>query len=505
MFWHLFSLQGPAAVGQWGDAGQPYPYVTVSDVWAGRNMRVRLRTHGRKKSSLIQMGTTLEVKRGNNWMTEWPAAVAIPSFGPITAGATVTAVKPDNATIEVLPETSGGLVKSITAGNATRLKLDAVTFTGPGNEYIAVRQDASGLAYTTLGPHWTKTNSYPALYVSGSKVRASVGFTVERERFAETVVVKGVASSGSTSFTLWATSTIPANATNWGVTTTADTALASNKVDFFNKMKIKWSYAAFNTTDFQPVGTSENQVYVTLRTPVTTELRHTIAHLACSTPGATDDDTAVANTWAKFSTGSGPAGVTTWDGKLLYYYKAGFPSLAASLTAGSLLENTNLNGQCGAFKQLLGYAWLANGVSAWTNIEVLSPEGSGGYFLVKHWSFGATNDDNPEYPWLLTFANGRPDLVPTGNVGGTVANTSALPGQNSPVPAANVFNNHQLNLYGTNYFDPSYGKVFLSEADFESNAVAGHGIPLNSGAQTNLVLRIWPTGFKSNIVEFVPR
>ena len=108
----------------------------------------------------------------------------------------------------------------------------------------------------------------------------------------------------------------------------------------------------------------------------------TYVALAAGSGGATNPATALANTWAQFSTGSGPANVQTWDRRSMNCYSAGFTSCAlnASYVVQNLIGPTTPpsppmiapynSAQCGAFALLLESALAMNGIhSNWTQIQ----------------------------------------------------------------------------------------------------------------------------------------
>jgi hypothetical protein len=173
------------------------------------------------------------------------------------------------------------------------LDLRAVTF----HTVWAVLQDNGSGPYPT--PHWTNDAhgqvvwSHPALYVSGDRVVTYTQFDVPgADPYANTfeLVVRGQAVAGGlTKFNLWATNQPLSR--HWTVTAVADAPLPADRVDFFNPLTIHWSYGVPGRAPFLPAGTSSNQVYVTLKPPITTNLFHTVVHLACANAvGQTDTE-----------------------------------------------------------------------------------------------------------------------------------------------------------------------------------------------------------------------
>jgi hypothetical protein len=412
------------------------------------------------------------------------------------------------------------LMPDRTLGVPTDDPIEVKRVKSTGVKYKDVLKDTDGQPYITVnGPeeyrwHWLKEgpnseninhdHSYPALYVSDSTMEAVVKLTRPPNGRALTFDIKGVTSGGNVSITLSSMGNVfAANSTTMEVTVVAQDELAEDTVSFFDK--IDWSYNETGSSGSGAGAGSSNKVYVTRHdTGGGVSLFHTTVHVACSKYGATTEAGVVAKTWEHFSTTAGgqtvPANVKTWDGNALYYYKDGVPSSEAKTTLGAMLQDPNRNGECGAFQQLLGDAWLVNGVSDWAKKKVLPAQGTG-FFLIGSWSFG-TPDAVPVYPYVLVFANGQSDFVPANNVSGTLTSTTGLAGQNSPTPADKVFTKHFINLYGTTYYDPSYGKVYSGEQSFETSVVTGHAIDYTEPGQTHLELRVRGSNSGLGIVSF---
>jgi hypothetical protein len=228
--------------------------------------------------------------------------------------------------------------------------------------------------------------------------------------------------------------------------------------------------------NYVDAGVSTNWVYVTWHEPSSKQsLYHTVVHLACSKTGGRDYDTVFENTWQHFTNVS----VKTWDGKTdLFYYKAGLTFSNATTGPGTLIMNTNHNGQCGAWANLFGLALWANGRALW-NLATITPPGDANYLVIKEWTFGTTNFNHPVFRWedeVTKSAGSDPEMVPLSGVTGPVAPADGVAGQNSPTPAEKIFTSHTVvkNARDNKYYDPSYGKVYTDAADFESQAIAGY-------------------------------
>jgi hypothetical protein len=168
----------------------------------------------------------------------------------------------------------------------------------------------------------------------------------------------------------------------------------------------------------------------------------TYVALAVGNGGAMTDTAAVVNTWAQFSTGSGPANVRTWDGRIMSYYTAPFGACATN--SANLVENLgpsgpSTSGQCGAFAFLLESALAVNGInSEWTTVGTLD----GSAMVIKNWGLSssptyATTPPTgfPQFIYKLILNTGDSavgmDPPPSGGFG-DLTNDMGVPGQNEP-------------------------------------------------------------------------
>ncbi|MCZ2155442.1 MAG: hypothetical protein LC114_16330, partial [Bryobacterales bacterium] len=232
----------------------------------------------------------------------------------------------------------------------------------------------------------------------------------------------------------------------------------------------------------------------------------TYVSLAVANGGATTVEGAFLNTWGKFSTGSGPANVTTWSGAPLAYYPPGKPFNSCTERADLLLTANSGNGQCNSFAMLFMAALAMNGIAVSKPGEIQSGAtvqqtgvcvNDNGWMLVKNWTFDATK----QYPYSLVFSSLRGEMLPPPlgqdvPVYGDLTNEEGKSGQNSstprtpplippPVPpntpSEKVFIAHyivRVTMPGVAgpYFDPSYGITYSDEAQFERDAVAGYAV-----------------------------
>jgi len=220
-------------------------------------------------------------------------------------------------------------------------------------------------------------------------------------------------------------------------------------VDYLNPLTINWKYTGGGTT-FYDAGASENPVYITLTNPATANMYRTVVHLACSNPGATTSNSAVANTWALFA---GPANVTTWDGVPLTYY--GTPD-GGNCTDTAMLLHTH-DGQCHAFASLLQDSIAANGIHV--PITRVNPPSSADAFGVKKLIFGGPSSTNtPPYVYL------------TSDLG---LSDPQLNGQNTAPPQAKLFIRHFIvhDTLNSRYCDPSYGTTASDNVAYSANSI----------------------------------
>jgi hypothetical protein len=340
-----------------------------------------------------------------------------------------------------------------------------------------IERDEGG-TYPT--PHWTATNSSPYLYRRSTLINATATFSVEPSSFVGSITIAGDGPN-ALDFT---NRTVSVSGGVAVYPATYSVGALTNHVDFWNQMEIDWLYGEGTNSPSNSAGMSANMVYVSLVAPAGTRY-HTVVHLACSVGGATNEPTAFTNTWSQLA---GPANVTTWDSKPLYYYRDGFGWDNSALNTAQLLLSANStnawagHGQCGSFANLLIDSLRINGISSdWVTAEATN----GDFFIVKDWGFSATPSysSEPNYKWRLTLvweaAAGYPGMVPApaGSVYGDLTKQATLIGQNTAPPSEEWFIRHFFVKYGGSYYDPSYGGTYSDENDFEDQAVEGYVVP----------------------------
>ena len=401
---------------------------------------IKLATGGKalsKRASLFGTPATVQSVVG-----PMPSSrIVVGELGPLSADGRRYDTLPDNATYDITPRLTGtdgtNFYTFTVAPVKERLEVTAVTFAGDAATY-PIKCDTNGLAYP--GAHWGSNvvthvvSNKPALYVSGSRVSASVSFAALGGGFNTNLVVRGVVSGGRTSFTLKGTNSAPGS-TNWSVPAViADTNLLADTVDFYNPMTVEWFYAVEGATSFLPAGVSTNQVYVSWKEPETADLFHTVVHVACSNAaGMTVESNIVAGVWEDFTDreihradGSGP--LEYW-GSFAKAHR--YDGLCLSL--GDLLKYSD--GKCGAWASFLVGAWAVHGISSAVHTEIRT-----------------------DYSLFLNM-NGKELVI-----------NESLPGQGDTEPLKR-FLNHGVVRYASAICDPSYGLRHQSELLWEDASV----------------------------------
>lgn len=292
----------------------------------------------------------------------------------------------------------------------------------------------------------------------------------------------------------------------------------------FDVMDIVWEVSD-GGTKFVEVDNSQHEVYITLNKPIDSKeteielgkpLFRSILNLATSGGIASNEVEAVKNTWKLFSNGEQPANVKGWDNrKFIYYPKGSLISKTCAISALQLITSKNGAANCRAFALLLMEALRANGIKKIKLVKVhanklISPAeltaGLAHGFLVNEWDF-LTGSFGAPYQWEFIM-NPFPCLMvpkselspnnpqidedkciidfpvePDGLRYGDLISLNGIPGQNSEKPSQKAFSEHYIvslkglsGLDGGQYYDPSYGKIFVDKLDFEKQAVAGYWV-----------------------------
>ncbi len=277
-----------------------------------------------------------------------------------------------------------------------------------------------------------------------------------------------------------------------------------NMTKRYQPLVFTWSISHDGTT--QDIGGSRHPLYITLEDPLPErDLFLTALDLGIGAGDAADSASALARTWASFE---GPANVRTWEGRPLFYYRPGEGFGDCAFSSETLLTQANSSGMCGAFAHLLRDALGVNGLAT-QFIDIT--ERNAELMLVKEWQFLVPTFSSP-YRWQLELvqeefqAIGMVPPKPDG-IYGRMKSLAGVAGQNTPTPSEKVFSSHTVvellapGLSGT-YYDPSYGKTFANEQDFQRTALAGFA--KRYGDDGHLEYRVRRAGSSVQVV-FTPR
>ena len=399
----------------------------------------------------------------------------------------------------------GAVVSACVSGSCkpVTLKLKEVSFL---NDFTVVRDRQSKFDPVT-DPVWKSTNAAAdngeVAYKRNSKLNVSAKFditpTITKPISGVTIQadVPGVGMIQKTNQTL--------NGTNYDFPATDSDNNMDTVTKIYDPLALTWKFGKDGTGSFTSAGSSQNKVYLTLDTPRAYANRAgglplTLLKMAIQNQGATDTATALQKTWQSFS---GPANITTWDNRKMYYYKAGVGFDFCALDYLQLIQTNPESGQCGSFAELLLGSLAVNGVQA--NWVIISPT-DGNKMIVKNWTFNAGSyPAAAQYKWRFDINAGDymvPDLP--GSIYGDLTNINGLAGQNSPRPSEKLFDRHFIVKAQGGYYDPSYGVTYTGAANFESSALEGYAEDFAEGSymsagKTYVILRARKVNATNNI------
>jgi hypothetical protein len=390
--------------------------------------------------------------------------------------------------------------------------------------------------------------SNPSAFAQGTTIAANVTFSLSFEPSAgiSNLRIEGAVSGlGTLSYFV---PSIPAGVSSIVVPVTASAALPTG-TRIYNPMTINWQYALSDTGNAPcsqvgclSAGSSASTVYVTMATPSVSymtvpwqqtnnilPLPLTVLGLAVNPGGAATPADAFKNTWNQFSNGLsplGPANVLRWNSTPLYYYESGVGFNSCATDPIGLLTSPLGSGQCGSFALLFMWALAANGISSkWVQITPAADS----LMLVENWQFsqtphfpsGANPADGPyagAYKWQLILQNDQGDGIsgmvtspPSGPAFGDLRSAAGVAGQNSMTPSEKAFGSHFIvevnnSLITTQgpYFDPSYGKTYANNCDFETQDIAGYASKLDADPSTGFTYHAKQSGSPSCSIVFAP-
>lgn len=343
-------------------------------------------------------------------------------------------------------------------------QLFSVSFEGNNaNEYIEVKSDLDGSAYSI--PHYVASSNTrsPVGYVRNTKPKVTARFTFNCNKPPQQILVRGDVDGQ--------TGVYPQKTVSTGLVieypaTVAATALP-NTVRYFPQYKIDWKVSFNGGSTWLDAGSSVNPLYVTLAFPLaeipapTDYLWYqTLLHIGCEKgSGATDIATLLTGVWNYVKNRS----VTrAHDNAALQYYGSW---ACTNTTTGALIKYKD--GQCGAWTKFLLDILKIQGFQETGNYWIITPiYGSTGEFgfYVKTWAFAPTGTSGiPDFPFLNRWGSSTfPYNLPNGPynwISPEVTETAPSPGQNQPSPLSR-FNNHQFAKILGEYYDPAYGENY---------------------------------------------
>ncbi len=397
---------------------------------------------------------------------------------------------------EILPNGTGGG----TGEDQLPLALKSVTYSG--SSYFPVIADPGTPDFPADPPQWLDNNldgdtndpgdrAIPVAFVRNSQMSISATFVSNPASFPTgTGWVRATGPDGlnvpETSFSVTGTSA--------SISATAVAQAFGNAVNYYGDYSLSWEYSSDNRATWTPLGSSANELFVTLAQSVTTTY-HTLIYLSTvSSVGATTDAEVLADTWQQFT----GRNVHTRSGDQLYYYKD-WKIEGSVADAAKLIEVKD--GPCYAWvKFFLGsLATHGNGMWSTDNYVLIKPKpinppgtiGPHG-FIIENWDFRepgrnvdpATKDAYPYYNSLFVDAQGVTQFDPRTYDAATqewsykwgdnadVTDSAGVYGQGTTNPRSE-FTDHVVAKIGGRYYDPSYGRSFDSLPLWENSSVAG--------------------------------
>lgn len=256
-----------------------------------------------------------------------------------------------------------------------------------------------------------------------------------------------------------------------------------NKISIRN-LNIDWFLKIGENSDWIFIGASKHQIFVVFNKPPT-NIQTRVEHLyfICSKAnGASNEKEIVDIIWAVFA------------GRALHlrmfrpseeaipftYYRTARSGYTGGIIDGEPVVLASgkkiIDGQCGAFTDLLSRALLAQGIKHYF-ITVEPKEGSG--FLVNDWNF-LKQTSTGTYPYLNIFKSASKNPRSEGNIYNNwvsgkplaISDSPGIKGQNIENPYSD-FENHFLLKIGAEYFDPSYGTRHKAIEDWAKASIAG--------------------------------
>jgi hypothetical protein len=355
-----------------------------------------------------------------------------------------------------------------------------------------VCEDRSGSVIPLPAIQWVRqqnpspqgTEGDPVVYTRSlpndqRKIKAQLRFKVNGilPQSITGVTIRG--QGGGFTFESTTALTIPAGAEYTDVINVESVEFLPDKTRYDERLVIEWSYALPGTTEFCSAGKSINAFHVLLGKPKNVVYK-TLLKLGESN-GQSTQAAVLGTIWNRFA---GPADVTTWDQRPLYYYREGVDTFTCAVTsARALMTAENGCGQCGGWTRLLQTSLGLHGIdSNWIGIGTVAPAFE---MLVNNFEFNDATpphfDGDPqgyEYRLLIDTNAGR--TAPPLNVWfDDVRSVPGVKGQNMETPFEKIFNAHFFLvpvIDGSElmpWLDASYGITYSGLANFQDKAIAG--------------------------------
>jgi hypothetical protein len=279
-----------------------------------------------------------------------------------------------------------------------------------------------------------------------------------------------------------------------------------NVVDMIDPLQIVWEFSIDKGANWFFCGTSQNRLYVTYATPITSPLYETLLYYGSYTGAGLDDgDKLGLKIWQNFAKDpkKPTAMAARMDGTLLTYYNNWnvFQESGAAFNkkgVSGLLNRTD--GRCGTWALFMLRAFEAQGLKTATQLGI---NAGGAGILVKSWNFpGPAGVLVGTPPAILKMAHAAdaafpfenapnfnkvdtfwPLIAKVSNKGvwsyGWLVNPAQVDyGQGSAQNNTNprgLFQDHAIIMIGKQYFDPSYGGgPFASLLDLQNAELDGY-------------------------------
>lgn len=362
---------------------------------------------------------------------------------------------------------------SVNACNAFLFPADLQEVTYSGEYYIEMKQDevnSLGESVPFPKPHFLANRSAgtqsPVASVSGFNITASAVFNGNEVFEAVKVRGKGETQVNGVALTLDFSEQVASQDANDKKITANLTSgqlpyMAALLEDFEVKWEMKVKRAGEPEGDWEPVGASVNDWYLTLSKPVAEDPGagyhhfHTLFDISCRHGKGASDIELIAGVWEYFNDNN----VKRADGDSLFYYK--------QWSGGNLATNTSellqrKDGMCMAWARFLLDVFKVHGFQEPENLIYVKPRKSQ-YMLIRYWENTVISgtSGNSEYPFKNT--EGNPLYLNSSYnwIQKEVTLKSPSTSQNNKNPQSD-FGNHIFVKIKGKLYDPSYGETYGS-------------------------------------------